>query len=123
MIRALSTISIENYLLPMRSTFEPEPNARSRSRSGPLGTTVKFSVRVRQILPELDVNRTSRTLIVGGDSTESSSSGVDESRVAPLDFVRLAHEHGDGRCLYETNSSDLGVDPEFWGDGDVLCKC
>ena len=48
---------------------------------------------------------------------------MNESRVALLDFARLVHERGDGRCLHETNGGDSGVIPRFWGDGDVLRVC
>ena len=73
--------------------------------------------------PSTSCQRQCRSSRLGGNSTESSSSDIDESRVALLDFVRLAHVRGDGRCLHETNSSDSGVIPKFWGDGDVLHVC
>ena len=52
---------------PNRTRTEPrdpkrELNVGLRSRSEPLKITVKFGVRVRKILPEPDVNRTSRPL-------------------------------------------------------------
>ena len=65
--------------------------------------------------PSTSCQRQCRPSRLRGNSTESSSSDMDESRVALLDFVCLAHERGDCRCLYETKSSNSGVIPKFGG--------
>ena len=73
--------------------------------------------------PSTSCQRQWRLSILDGTSTESSSSGVDESRVALLDFVRLVYERGDGRCLRGTGSSDSGVELELRGDKVIDSGC
>ena len=73
--------------------------------------------------PSTSCQRQCRSSRLRGNSVQSSSSDIDSGRVALLDFVRLAHERGDGRYLHETNSSNSGVIPRFRGDGDVLRVC
>jgi len=55
-------------------------------------------LRLSVCLRRVNDSGASKPSVLGGDGAESSSSGVDENRVALLDFVRLVHERGDRRC-------------------------